>query len=157
MILNSVLWMVRHSKLVRKGAFELCHRMIGQLAMGKSKLVQLNNVWVVEKKLSLADHRKWNSDFFLFLAWNSHSLKGFCFLFLGLWQSNLSLIMLMLQLGTLAGQGEGGERVWFSIAVILAYGECIDVKVQYLYQPVWKKKTKNMFTDTYYRVSNVLK
>lgn len=50
--------MVRHSKLVRKGAFELCHRMIGQLAMGKSKLVQLNNVWVVEKKLSLADHRK---------------------------------------------------------------------------------------------------
>lgn len=57
-ILNSVLWMVRHSKLVRKGAFELCHRMIGQLAMGKSKLVQLNNVWVVEKKLSLADHRK---------------------------------------------------------------------------------------------------
>lgn len=66
--------------------------------------------------------------------------------------------MLMLQLGTLAGQGEGGERVWFSIAVTLAYGECIDVKVRYLYQPVWKKKkTKNMYTDTYYRVSNVLK
>lgn len=42
----------------------------------------------------------------------------------------------MLQLGTPAGQGEGGERVWFSIAVIRAYGECIDVKVRYLYQPV---------------------
>lgn len=132
--------MVRHSKLVRKGAFELCHRMIGQLAMGKSKLVQLNNVWVVEKKLSLADHRKWNSDFFFIFGSKFSQPERFLFPFFRVMTVDLSIIMLMLQLGTLAGQGEGGERVWFSIAVILAYGECIDVKVRYLYQPVWKKK-----------------
>lgn len=73
--------MVRHSKLVRKGAFELCHRMIGQLAMGKSKLVQLNIVWVVEKKLSLADHRKWNSDFFFIFGLKFSQPERFLFPF----------------------------------------------------------------------------